>query len=70
MSELKGWQPLASAPLDGTPVLLDIQSNDERLTALASYGAGWHCYAIRRHRPVMFMPTEIYGWMPLPEPPQ
>ena len=58
------WQPIETAPKDGTPVLawLVNPSGDEYITVIkANRSGGWDW------RSIYFEPTH---WMPLPEPPK
>lgn len=68
------WQPIETAPMDGTPILLYGPYED---ISVAKWGPGWSCLADGRHAIAwqsdfgteyidFSCPTH---WMPLPEAP-
>lgn len=77
VTEPQGWQPIETAPKDGTPILVGFENsgsiyivrwwvNPEPMTwdGLANEEYGW---LLAETTKVAFMPTH---WMPLPTPPE
>ena len=66
MADIKGWQPIETAPKDGTEI---IARDDDG----AVYGAAWdaesEAWRAICGQPVVYAP-EPSKWMPLPEPPE
>lgn len=63
---MAGWQPIETAPKDGTRVKLRFATGlDEEGTFRTTYGGEWHVKSFT-HLPWANEPTH---WMPLPEPP-
>lgn len=59
------WQPIETAPLDGTPILAARQAMDDMV--VASYQVGrWMLYAGWPLRP----DAPLTHWMPLPDSPK
>jgi hypothetical protein len=67
------WQPIETAPKDGTPVLIHVPTGQRPV-----YEAEWHrpwesapedkCWW--QTRSGMVLPEHATHWMPLPEPPR
>ena len=61
-----GWQDIATAPKDGTRVLLNADHAGRRIIIVGRYGLQRHLWhAVPGKDPIQ--PTH---WMPLPEPPR
>jgi hypothetical protein len=58
------WQPIATAPIDGTIVL--IQRDGSQVVAFQEDGI-WHCDL---YGDELIDQDRITHWMPLPEPPK
>lgn len=76
------WQPIETAPKDGTPVLLAVRNGDRRLVGEAWFnpftetsdgpdGAWWWANESsgEYHADAIYMRWTITHWMPLPAPP-
>lgn len=67
------WQPIETAPLDGTEVILRFVARDgtARPVEVLSgwYDGSWRriCYATNSYR--YFSLGDVTHWMPLPKPP-
>ena len=65
------WQPIETAPKDGTPLLLFARSKSAdapvRVVGWFIGTMGWIESAFAPNSPVGIVP---FKWMPLPEPPQ
>jgi Protein of unknown function (DUF551) len=68
------WQPIDTAPRDGTDVLVWAAGKyGRRLICIANYDMGqWWTDASECHDANRYFPPECYPtyWMPLPEPPE
>ena len=62
----EGWQPIETAPKDGTPILLGAEPNEDGPFSIILgcwYKDGWYCWTPEKH----IWPTH---WMPLPQSPK
>ncbi|SOY81917.1 DUF551 domain-containing protein [Cupriavidus taiwanensis] len=70
MSENIAWQPIETAPMDGTPVLLYARAAfataPVRVVGWWIYGQHWVACTFSPNKPTVLVPTH---WMPLPTPP-
>lgn len=74
------WQPIESAPKDGTPVLICRPNASRKKVCEAVWATPWdgapddQCYWMTPHgvagRGYTILPTSVTHWMPLPPPPK
>ena len=71
------WQPLASAPTDGTRVLVAVRASEQGPAEVdvvrwtKAQGSGEECWIATDSDPdcrVVYADAELSGWMPLPTP--
>ena len=65
-SRKEGWQPIETAPKDGTPILLTAEPDDDGQASIIIgcwYKNGWYAWTREKHE----WPTL---WMPLPAAPE
>jgi hypothetical protein len=65
------WQPIETAPKDGTPVLIHLNGGMTRIACWkerGAFGAGWRDpIGHAEHAAILGEPSH---WMPLPDPPR
>ena len=67
------WQPIETAPRDGTPFLLAVVNDLERISCSVAWdGDSWEVFPQwMSHYAISWEPRDggLLGWMPLPAPP-
>jgi hypothetical protein len=63
------WQPIETAPKDGTPILVAI-AGGEYHSRQVYYEAGKWVVAKTRNGTIIALDKEPTHWMPTPEPPE
>jgi hypothetical protein len=65
------WQPIATAPKDGTPIILAVAGGDyyPRSAWWSAWANNWVVRENDAQTEATYLTTAPTHWMPLPEPP-
>lgn len=66
---VSGWQPIATAPKDGTHVLACVAGSDRSMGEAFYWEGAWRTWDGENHTRTYYEPAPTH-WQPLPEPPK